>query len=379
MIEFMNKFYIVRDSFFPGTAPTNRMMGFLKEFSKEGVDCDVVFFMPDFALSHAPALKNVHYHYYWRFLPFTNNYLRQLLYMLLYVFIFCLRVKSGDTVLLLGCDELVPLLVKKKGVRVYQERTEHTDFSRNRLLNYNKYYSACNKLSGLFLISQNLKDYYCSKGIDAHRIHIINMTVDVDRFKNLNKQQCEPYIAYCGSAFNNKDGVDELIKAFAIFNQSFPDVKLYIIGSTRKSSEMSANLELINTLGVQDSVVLTGSVDSERIPQLLKNAMALALDRPANKQAHYGFPTKLGEYLMTENPVIVTNVGNIRDFLEDQLTAYIAEPQNPSAFAGKLKMVFSSYEDAKRVGRRGYDVALKHFDSSSEARKILQVLRIVSN
>lgn len=370
----MGKVYIVRDSYFPGTATTNRMMGFLKEFSKKGIDCDVVFFMPDFSLSHAPDLEHVRYHYYWRFLPFKNSYLRQFFYLLVYIYFFCWRVKAGDTVLLLGCDELVPLLVKKKGVRVFHERTEHPDFAQNPLLDYNRYFEACKQLDGLFLISQNLRDLYCSKGVEYNKIHIINMTVDVERFLDLKKQPCEPYIAYCGSAFNNKDGVDELIKAFSIFHPFYPNVKLYIIGSTRKTSERNANLELISCLGVKDSIILTGSVSADRIPQMLKNAMALVLDRPANKQANYGFPTKLGEYLMTANPIVVTNVGNIGDFLTDQENAYIAEPQNPPAFAEKLKLVFSSYEEALRVGKNGYDVAIMHFNSETEAQKILKIL-----
>ena len=373
-----SKLYIVRDSYFPGTAATNRLIGLLKEFSKEKVDCDVVFFMPDFHRSTAPHFDGIHYHYYWRFFPFTNNTIRQVLYLFVYIYLFFLRVKPGDLVYLYGCDEMVPLLVRRKGVHVYQERTEHTDYSKNRFLNYDKYFKACKQLDGLFVISRNLKEFYISKGVEPQKIYLINMTVDADRFNNLIKQECDPYIAYCGSAFNNKDGVDELIKAFAIFHNSYPSVKLFIIGSTRNNAEMNANLELISDLGLLDSVVLTGQVNSENVPQLLKNAAALALARPSNKQAYYGFPTKLGEYLMTANPVVVTNVGNIGDFLEDNVSAFIAEPMDSQGFADKLNLVFSSYDFALTVGKRGYDVAMNHFNASIEAKKVLNVLRIIA-
>ena len=64
---------------------------------------------------------------------------------------------------------------------------------------------------------------------------------------------------------------------------------------------MSGNLELIENLGVKNSVIFTGIVSAAEIPQILKNATVLALDRPDSLQAQCGFPTKLGEYLLTEN------------------------------------------------------------------------------
>ena len=67
---------------------------------------------------------------------------------------------------------------------------------------------------------------------------------------------------------------------------------------------------------MKDSIVFTGIVSAADIPQILKNAAVLALDRPDSLQAQCGFPTKLGEYLLTENPVIVTKVGDIPLFLE---------------------------------------------------------------
>ena len=125
------------------------------------------------------------------------------------------------------------------------------------------------------------------------------------------------------------DGVDELIKSFAIVNKTHPEVKLYIIGKTPDKNDASGNLKLIENLGVKDSIVFTGIVSAADIPQILKNAAVLALDRPDSLQAQCGFPTKLGEYLLTENPVIVTKVGDIPLFLKDGETALLVEERNP--------------------------------------------------
>ena len=133
-------------------------------------------------------------------------------------------------------------------------------------------------------------------------------------------------------------------------------------------------LKLINDLGIHDKVVLTGVVAASEMPQILKNASILALDRPDNIQARYGFPTKLGEYLLSENPVVVTHVGDIPLFLKDSVNAYIAEPCNPKAFAEKLTEAFEYKEKASVVGLNGAATAKEHFSNEIETEKMVKIM-----
>ena len=102
-------------------------------------------------------------------------------------------VKDGDTVYLYGCDELVHLLAKKKSVKVFHERTEHPFVSKLKTLNVSKYLKACSQITGLFMITSALKEYYQSEGVSGDKIHVINMTVDPSRFEGLKKEQTERY------------------------------------------------------------------------------------------------------------------------------------------------------------------------------------------
>lgn len=366
----MDKFYIVSGSYYPTSAGTNRLMGFIKAFSQMGLKVDVVYFMPDKQLSKAPVMDNVTYHYYWRYLPITNR-LRFLLFQFAYSYIFISKLKKGDTVFLYACDDLLTKIIRKKGINIYYERTEHTKFARTRFLNYDKFFKACKKVKGLFLISTGLMNHFFDNGVSTDKVKIINMTVDKSRFVGLQKKvHKDTYIAYCGSLSNNKDGVDELIKSFAIVHKEKPELKLYIIGRYSKEKEGDENLKLIDTLQLNDSVVLTGSVSPIDIPQILKDAEVLVLDRPNSIQAECGFPTKLGEYLLTENPVVVTNVGDISKFLEDGVSARIANDRDPDDFASKVLWCLNNPKEASKMGKKGAEIALKNFDSFTEASKI---------
>jgi glycosyltransferase involved in cell wall biosynthesis len=277
-----------------------------------------------------------------------------------------------------GFPELAVALSKRNDIYVFEERTEHNNASF--ICNIKKtpipvFLDACRRISGMIVISQGLKQYYISNGCHPEKVHVINMIVDSTRFKDLQKKPSEPYIAYCGTASNTKDGVDQLIKAFALVLKHHPEYKLYIIGSTPSKKQRFDNYELTKELEIENNVVFTGVVPAEQMPQILKNATILALDRPNNLQAKYGFPTKLGEYLLTGNPVVVTDVGDISLFLKDGESALIATPDDMEDFAKKLCWTIEHPEESKNIGEQGRVVAEKHFNYLAETKKISQIIK----
>ena len=367
--------YIVKEEYLPNAAETNRLFAFVKGFIQLGKDVSILY------VNNCPY-KDIHGACVVSPIGgFKSRILHKFtgpisLYRILK------RTQSDDCVIFYSAMLVlvVPLLLRKQiKAKLYYECTENPEVIRPNTLLYRCYrrllFRCCKRLDGLFVISQSLKQYFIEKGVNKERIHIINMIVDPNRFDNIYKQEVEsPYIAYCGTASNNKDGVDELIKAFAIVSCNYPQYKLYIIGKGLTRDDDSGNLKLVNSLRLNDKVVFTGVVEAERMPQLLKNANILALDRPDNKQAKYGFPTKLGEYLLTENPVVVTQVGDIPLFLKDRESALFAEPQNDKSFASCIIWVIEHPVEASVIGRNGADVAREHFDGLKEAEKVVDII-----
>lgn len=369
--------YFIPGTYLPNTAATNRCLAYLRFLSESCIETQVVFFSPNRQGEVISSMPFVHIKGIWAGYLFKRGLLRYLS-MLINLFFFRLRLKKGDVVY---CYENVNYwkLFFKKGVKVFSEYTENPDVIGlgGKFLHTSKKQFAeyCKKLTGLFVISTALREYFVKIGVEESRIHIINIIVDSNRFEGIEcDNNVEPYIAYCGSAYNNKDGVDQLIRSFAITHRMHPDVKLYIIGASPEKDQECSNVELANELGVSDSVVFTGTVSAERIPQLLMNARILALDRPDNTQAKYGFPTKLGEYLLTGNPTVLTTVGDLPLFLKHKVSTVFAVPDNPADFSEKLNWCLDNPEKARYIGFRGKEVALSHFNYTTETKKMVSVM-----
>ncbi len=369
--------YILYDSYQPTTAGTNHLLAYVKGLAKQNVKCKIFYLYPDEKNSILSSEENIEQIYLWkRQSIFRDKYLCSLISL----FIFIRQMRKDVPVYVVGTSVFLPLICGKKGYSIYHERTEHPKVSGTisgilgKLL-FNAYLKSLKKLKGLFVISNNLRHCFIDDyDMDPNKVHVINMVVDADRFAGLQKQSTERYIAYCGTASNNKDGVDQLIKSFAIISKTHPDVKLWIIGKTPDKKQCFANKKLVDDLGITDKVLFTGVISAEEMPQILTNAEILVLNRPNNLQAKFGFPTKLGEYLLTGNPVVVTKVGDIPFFLEDGVSAMISVPDNPKAFSEKTIWLLTHPKDGKIIGERGKEVAMREFNYLIESNKLKQII-----
>ena len=378
--------YLVIQGIYPNTAANNRYLGFLKAFQQLDIDHVNVVVCPDKQFTKIEESIYGKTVYLYRFNRKKNAVINTIAYALLTRLVnpqflvnnFFKSITSDNTVIVFNTRMLSFVAhANVHGFHLYNEITEHPyayKMFKNEIL-YKEYFRNCLNLDGLFTISTKLKDYFIKLGFDSSKIQIINMTVDSSRFDGLVRQKVEPYIAYCGSVSNGKDGVDDLIKSFAIVSKRIKNIKLYIIGKYLDEDVQSSNFKLIESLGLSSRVFFTGMIAAKDMPQLLVNAKILALARPSNLQADYGFPTKLGEYLLSETPVVITRTGDIPLFLTDEFNALLCNPGDCEAIAQKMLWVLENEKEAKLIGKRGKEVALRHFDYISETKKIILHLK----
>jgi len=128
---------------------------------------------------------------------------------------------------------------------------------------------------------------------------------------------------------------------------------------------------ILSKMPYSDRIIFTGQLDRKSVIEKINSAYCLVLARPDNIQAKYGFPTKLGEYLSTGKPVIVTSVGDIPLFLRDGENAYIAKPDNVDAFANKLNECLSDSIKASFIGKKGKELVYGEFNYLEVTKNIV--------
>ena len=201
------------------------------------------------------------------------------------------------------------------------------------------------------------------------------MTVDLDGFTKIVPAPIEfqkPYITFVGVMKNAKYGVNILLESFAKIAYEFSKYKMYLVGPW--NYDTPSHLRFIKEKQQENRVFWMKEYPRERIPAIMCNADLLVLPRPDSKQAKGGFPTKLGEYLASGNPVCATTVGEIQDYLKDDESVFFAEPGSAESFAQAMNRALIDPENAKRVGFNGKKVAQMEFNKNIQAKKMHQFL-----
>lgn len=229
-------------------------------------------------------------------------------------------------------------------------------------------------LDGIAYMTKALMNHYKALSPSGLASIHLPMTVDLTRFENKDTvDYSQPYIAFLGVMNNQKDGLDVLIQSFSLIAPDFPDFILRLFGFDHP--DVAGQQRLIEQLGLEKRIIYHGPVDRNHAVGVMMNASLLVLPRPDSHQAKGGFPTKLGEYLATGNPVCATRVGEIPDYLEDGVSVFFSEPSSIEDFALAMRRALSNPEMAKMVGEKGKAVAKEHFNSKIQSVRLYQFLK----
>lgn len=350
----------------PGSAATNRIFAYAHGFASQGVNVSLI--LGNHTAYESPQFDNEKYiSVYMIQMPHGYKLNKAMANKVKELY------KDGSSAILIYGTPALCWFLPKSRYNIFYECTEVPFYGRKKSLSSwvkeeIKVYLA-RRATGMLVISKALANYFKQQGIE--NIAVINMFVDSKRFENVRKETGEKFIAYCGTISPFKDGVDCLIKAFALFVSSHSDYKLKIIGKFENLDAEKTLKGLVKSLNIVNSVVFTGVITPVEMPQLLCGAQMLSLARPDNEQARYGFPTKLGEYLATGKPVVVTRVGEIGDFLKDMVNCRMTEPDNPEAFADCMSWVADHYEDSLKLGEAGRQLTFSEFSSTIQSKRAL--------
>jgi glycosyltransferase involved in cell wall biosynthesis len=171
----------------------------------------------------------------------------------------------------------------------------------------------------------------------------------------------------------NKDGLENLIGAMALVNNKAENIRLQLVGAA-PAADLAKLRKQVAALNLDSAITFLGKRPTDEIPFILRNSDLLVLARPNNKQAQAGFPTKLGEYLASGKPVVITTTGEIPKYLKDKESAYLSKPDDIHDFAERIIYALSD-KNAETIGKRGYQIANNYFNYRNYGKQFVEILQ----
>lgn len=195
---------------------------------------------------------------------------------------------------------------------------------------------------GIIAVSHGLRNVVVEAGINANKIRVISNAVDRGQFCPGDKRAARieldlpkhsPVIVSVGQLVSGK-GHDVLIRAVEELRRRHPDVVLAIIGAASYERDVPAKLRtLIESLQMADTVLLVGPQSPERVAQWLRAADIFALCTRRE-----GCCNAVLEALACGVPVVTTDAGDNRRFVDPPANGYIAPFDDPAAICSTLEV-----------------------------------------
>jgi len=159
--------------------------------------------------------------------------------------------------------------------------------------------------------------------------------------------------------------------------KKYPNCRLTIVGFTDKDPEAEwIKAEIASRKFV--NIEVTGYLDRQMLLKRYRSAWGLLIPLFNDIRSSARFPTKIGEYLLSGRPVITNNVGEISEYLVDNFSALICEPDDPKAYAEKIIDVIENPSSAAVIGSNGKQVAVESFNYRNYGEKLFRFFATIA-
>lgn len=224
------------------------------------------------------------------------------------------------------------------------------------------------------VISVHLENLVRAATNDHSKVLYIPVTMDIDKYPlKANPTKIANRIFYGGS-FGKKDGLESLIIAFEKVCENYPEVKLILTGKGENKADFEHIMGIIQNSTYKSSIEYKGFLSSDEYHKTVNSCDIFCVIRDNSDAANSGFPSKLAEFLATGKAVIVSNVGDVSNFLKDKENALLIRPDSIEDLINSIKFLLDNPDKIDEIGLHGRNVALKSFNNLVESEKLYRRL-----
>jgi len=219
-------------------------------------------------------------------------------------------------------------------------------------------------IDGFLVISEPLVKYttkYGKKGVTVCKVPIL---VDFEYFqKQIKKPDCDyPYLLHSAALNDHKDGIVNVFQAFADVIKKGFKLHFYLtskIGSPRLIGLINS---IIKENQLNDMITFLGELNEEDLLAFQAHCSMVVVNKVNSDQNQYNFATKLGEYMALGKPVITTEFGEVKLYLEDKVSCLYVNPLNPNDISTAIIRILEDSSFSKKIGEEGRKIAKANFD-----------------
>lgn len=233
------------------------------------------------------------------------------------------------------------------------------------------------KASHTLTLTNSLKNWIQEKyKIPPEKITVVPNGVDCKKFKpkpkisNFQKSlrhkigNPEKIVFYAGY-LDHVNGMDLLIKTIPLIIKNNPQISFVFVGDGPyfvKIRELSKKISQIH---------LFKTIDHKLMPEYYQSSDLFIIPRPSTVSSELVTPLKLLEAMSMESIVLGSDVGGIKEVVENEANGYLYKKDDPQAFINALINALES--DNSRISKNARKTILHKYSWEKSAAKLRNV------
>lgn len=224
----------------------------------------------------------------------------------------------------------------------------------------------------IVVVSKALKDYLINLGVRPEKVIVIPNAIDETKYhpdidaKKIKDQYHLHHKVVLGfiGTFGQWHGAENIVLAYGKFLEEHPEYKkntvLFMIGDGLRMGEVKKH---INHFGISENVVLTGLVPQKAGANYMAACDILINATVPNPDGSefFGSPTKLFEYMALGKAIICSNMAQMAEIIEHNVTGYLVEPGSIPSLAGAMEVLINNPGLREKLGKNARNkVVSKH-------------------
>lgn len=237
------------------------------------------------------------------------------------------------------------------------------------------------KKADAFIAVSNYVKSHTAKYLSYH-----NKPIEVI-FNPINSQLFQPQdvtidvnnITFAGTLCEKK-GVRQLIQAFPMVKEKFPNAILNLYGRDWLFPDGSSYIKMLKEIELPKlgafakDVIFHGAVSFEEIPNVFAKAAVCVF--PSHMET---LGLVAPEAMVMEKPVIFTKLGPGSEVVVEDETGWLCNPHNPEDIANKIIQVLSNPHKAFEIAKKGRQSVLQQFEIKTIVLKNIEFYDKIKN
>jgi glycosyltransferase involved in cell wall biosynthesis len=159
-------------------------------------------------------------------------------------------------------------------------------------------------------------------------------------------------VLYIGG-FGPHRGIDTLIRSMSIIKKKGLRIKVHLIGAILGQYLDMLN-DLIESLNLEDYVVIHKWVNSSKVLANIKNADLCCVPHNSNSHTDTTIPHKLYQYMISSRPVLVSSSTPLARTVQSSKSGLVFKAGDYRDCADKITEIYNNKDLANRLANNGY-------------------------